>query len=376
MSTLAARAEEYLRLRRALGFKLVAAGHLLPQFAAFCDAAGAQTITVQRGVDWARLPAGVQPSLLGAAARCGARVCPLAGQHRPGNSDPAARRVRRTPATAHPLHLHPARDRGAAAGGAAAAPPLRAASYEALLGLLAATGMRVCEALSASRAATSTWPPGSSPSATPNSAGNGCCRCTPASPTRWPTTPPNATGYAPPRAATRSLLSTGGIALTLIAAGHTFTRLTTWTGLRTDTCSPRMHDLRHTMAVRTLIDWYRHTDNRDGRIDALLPLLSTLSRSRLAGIHILVLDRRPGLDAAGRRTATRTGRPHRGSGLVSALAPLLQSFFTERLVGQRRASPHTIAGYRDTFRLLLPLRRRPHRHQPSPHRHRPTSTPR
>lgn len=38
---------------------------------------------------------------------------------------------------------------------------------------------------------------------------------------------------------------------------------------------------------------------------------------------------------------------------MSALAPVLQSFFTERLRGQRRASPHTIAGYRDTFRLLL-----------------------
>jgi site-specific recombinase XerD len=32
---------------------------------------------------------------------------------------------------------------------------------------------------------------------------------------------------------------------------------------------------------------------------------------------------------------------------------LIQSFFTDRLVRQRRASPHTIAGYRDTFRLLL-----------------------
>ena len=38
---------------------------------------------------------------------------------------------------------------------------------------------------------------------------------------------------------------------------------------------------------------------------------------------------------------------------MSAFAPLLQSFFTDRLIGQRRASTHTIAGYRDTFRLLL-----------------------
>ena len=32
---------------------------------------------------------------------------------------------------------------------------------------------------------------------------------------------------------------------------------------------------------------------------------------------------------------------------------LLQAFFTDRLCHQRQASPHTIASYRDTFRLLL-----------------------
>ncbi len=38
---------------------------------------------------------------------------------------------------------------------------------------------------------------------------------------------------------------------------------------------------------------------------------------------------------------------------MSALAPTLEAFFTQRLVAQRRASPHTIAAYRDTFCLLL-----------------------
>jgi len=38
---------------------------------------------------------------------------------------------------------------------------------------------------------------------------------------------------------------------------------------------------------------------------------------------------------------------------VTSLAPLLEAFFTERLQRQRQASPHTIAAYRDTFRLLL-----------------------
>jgi integrase/recombinase XerD len=38
---------------------------------------------------------------------------------------------------------------------------------------------------------------------------------------------------------------------------------------------------------------------------------------------------------------------------MSALAPTLEAFFTERLLHQRLASAHTIAAYRDTFRLLL-----------------------
>jgi site-specific recombinase XerD len=38
---------------------------------------------------------------------------------------------------------------------------------------------------------------------------------------------------------------------------------------------------------------------------------------------------------------------------MTLLAPTLETFFTERLMTQRRASPNTIAGYRDTMRLLL-----------------------
>lgn len=38
---------------------------------------------------------------------------------------------------------------------------------------------------------------------------------------------------------------------------------------------------------------------------------------------------------------------------MSALAPTLQAFFTERLARQRRVSPQTVASYRDTLRLLL-----------------------
>ena len=38
---------------------------------------------------------------------------------------------------------------------------------------------------------------------------------------------------------------------------------------------------------------------------------------------------------------------------MSALAPTLQAFFTDRLLRERHASPQTVAAYRDTWRLLL-----------------------
>jgi len=47
---------------------------------------------------------------------------------------------------------------------------------------------------------------------------------------------------------------------------------------------------------------------------------------------------------------------------VTALAPVLEAFFTERLA-QRQASPHTVASYRDTFCLLL---RYAHKHLGKP----------
>jgi site-specific recombinase XerD len=50
---------------------------------------------------------------------------------------------------------------------------------------------------------------------------------------------------------------------------------------------------------------------------------------------------------------------------VSALAPILEAFFSERLYRQLHASPHTVRAYRDTFRLLLVYAHRRTGKQPS-----------
>lgn len=47
------------------------------------------------------------------------------------------------------------------------------------------------------------------------------------------------------------------------------------------------------------------------------------------------------------------------------LGPLLQAFFTEHLISHRLASPQTVDGYRDTFRLLLEFLRRTKGKEPS-----------
>ena len=51
----------------------------------------------------------------------------------------------------------------------------------------------------------------------------------------------------------------------------TSTELTIALGLRTASVQPRIHDLRHSFAVRTLIDWHRHGAD----VNAMLPVLSS-----------------------------------------------------------------------------------------------------
>lgn len=50
---------------------------------------------------------------------------------------------------------------------------------------------------------------------------------------------------------------------------------------------------------------------------------------------------------------------------MTALAPTLEAFFTDRLAKQRQASAHTVAAYRDSFRLLLDYLQQHHGKAPS-----------
>ena len=69
MKPLAQALDEYLQLRRGLGFKLLHAGYWLPAFVRFLDDHGASHITTKLALLWVNQPVDIQPATR--AARLG-----------------------------------------------------------------------------------------------------------------------------------------------------------------------------------------------------------------------------------------------------------------------------------------------------------------
>ena len=80
-------------------------------------------------------------------------------------------------------------------------------------------------------------------------------------------------GHHPRPAAPALFLSTAGTRLLHSNVGLTFSKLTAQAGLtrRSASCRPRIHDVRHSFAVATVLGWYR--DGAD--VAAMMPRLST-----------------------------------------------------------------------------------------------------
>ena len=98
------------------------------------------------------------------------------------------------------------------------------------------------------------------------------------------------------------------------------------------------------------LGWYR--DGAD--VQGSLPALSTYLGHVDPADTYWYLHGGPRAARPGRRSASSACEEP----AVSALAPTLEAFFTERLIRQRQASPHTIAAYRDTLPAAAGLRRR------------------
>jgi integrase len=247
--------DEYLTVRRRLGFKLDGAGRLLADFAAYCERSGATILTSDVALAWARQPADAQPvwwSIRLRAVRAFARYLhAIDARHEVPPSDvlPAP------PCRATP-YLYSDADLGRLMAAARALPtPLRAATYATLIGLLAATGMRVGEAIRLDRADVD-WSDGL---LTVRASKFGKAREVVLHPTAVDALRAYDRRLRPRPPSPAFLVSTTGTRLTYTEVHRTFHRLVAAAGLerRSARCRPRPHDLRHTFAVSTLLCWYR-----------------------------------------------------------------------------------------------------------------------
>jgi integrase/recombinase XerD len=272
MSQLSSHIEDYLAMRRALGFKLGKESRLLRDFAAFAEAADVSTVTTDVAVAWAILPQ--NPTPVWAAQR----LSMVRGFARYLQAfDPAAQ--------IPPAGLLPARtrritpyiysDAEVAALMTAARKlrnPLKAATFETLIGLLSVTGLRGSEAMALDDSDIDAGP------------GQLIVRATKFRKSRQlplqVSTLAALAGYQAlrerlcPAPATGSLLvSATGARLCQATVQPAFRGLLRQAGIGQDSSRPRaaIHGLRHTFAVKTLIGWYR--DGQD--VQARMPSLST-----------------------------------------------------------------------------------------------------
>ena len=151
MSGLQGHVDEYLRLRRAVGFKLKEDERLLGQLVTHVKAAGATTVTSELAISWARLPVGVHPNRWAKRLRIARGFAAYLQTIDPTTEIPPpgvfpVRRQRGSP------YLFSEQDIcRLLAEARRLRHPMRAVSYGALLGLLAVSAMRIGEALALGR---------------------------------------------------------------------------------------------------------------------------------------------------------------------------------------------------------------------------------
>jgi integrase len=271
MTDLRSALQDYLGVRRQLGFELKAAGQLLEDFVEFMERAGASRITSELALTWA-ISTTAHPHW------CRKRLGMVRGFARylstidPATEVPSedllrARRPRVAP------YLYSQAEIVALMGAARALMPrLRAATVETVIGLLAVSGLRGGEAVGLDRFDVDL--------------DNGALHVRAAKQSKQREVPLHDSttkalrGYArlrdhylPEPETSAFFVSVHGLRLVRGTVNRTFTKLIRQTGLEGhgERARPRPHDLRHTFAVRTLLDWYRTGED----VDAQLPLLST-----------------------------------------------------------------------------------------------------
>ena len=261
-----------LAARRALGYKLERAEYLIGQFLGYLEERQAATVTIDLAVAWAVLPAeadprwhamrlsAVRPFAAWLHARDSAHEVPSPGLMPPGHR-------RAVP------YLYSAAEISAMIKAAGCRPhPVSALTYPALIALLAATGARIGELLSLENSDLDA----DRSLLTVREGKFGKTRLLPLHPTSIAALQryqQERDRLLPARPGDVLLCSTAGTRLDYSKVCKTFHLITAQAGItaRSAACRPRIHDLRHSFAVASLLDWYR----TGADVQAMLPRLST-----------------------------------------------------------------------------------------------------
>jgi integrase/recombinase XerD len=272
MSQLSLALDDYLRLRRSLGYKLKRAGELLADFVAYAEAAGADHVHVDLAVSWALLAS--NPDTRWRAQRLGMvrRFACYLHAIDPAHEVPPTGLI--SPGRGRPAPFLYSKDQVVALMAAARQlrSPLQAATVEMIVGLLAVSGLRVGEVVCLNNGDVDF----EHDSLVVRSSKNGKSRTVPLHPSTVEAlrsyTAVRDRFFPQPRS-NSFFVSTVGKRLRSGNLRDTFAAVAALAGLpaRVAGQGPRLADLRHSFAVQTLFDWHE----ADLDVGARLPILST-----------------------------------------------------------------------------------------------------
>ncbi len=276
MSTLRASVNDYLAMRRAMGFKVEGLSKLLGNFVAFCEARGATRVQNDLAVEWATTTIKVPVSDALFARRMDAvRIFARYQQALdPATQVPPERIRNRRYQPKEPNVFTEAEVRALMAGADTLSPRFKAVTWRTLIGLLAITGMRPGEACHLTLSDIDL--PHGVVQVLETKFGKSRLVFL------HPTTATVLGHYlrvrqdwvgTTARACPAVFVNSRREAINPDSLSDTFNRIVAAAGIptRPGHRPPRLHDLRHTFAVTTMLDWYR--DGHD--VQARLPLLST-----------------------------------------------------------------------------------------------------
>jgi site-specific recombinase XerD len=274
--------QDYLDLRRSLGFKLRDAGICLSKFAAFLQARGAAHITTQLAMEWAQQNPSAQPSTW---AQRLSYIRGFARHHAasdPQTEIPPPDLLPFCPHRARP-YLYSNEEIGRLLECAMELPSsdgLRPWTYHCLLGLLSVAGLRIGEAIRLQLEEVNLQ----EGLLTIRGTKFGKSRLVPVHRSTQEVLAQyraRRERFLAGRSASASFFITSrGNHLDMGDIHRTFYQLSRRIGLRDATAShgPRLHDFRHRFAVQTLLRWYRSGEDVERR----LPVLSTY----LGHVHV------------------------------------------------------------------------------------------